>query len=289
MGDWRFSVLMNVTIRRFTPEDTGFAVAQTHREGWEATVACFHTHLAHDADGCFIAEVNGERAGMVTTTSYAGSGWIGNLIVAPSHRQRGLGERLMVEAMSYLSGNGLETIRLEADPPGVKLYRRLGFVEEFESLRFRLEPRPDSVSMQVDPLKCVDLPNLASFDEACFGDRRLRMVGLLFDRSVAGFRDSAADRIVGYACLVPVRSGLCLGPWLSSDVSVAERLLRSGLSVLKDGALVVGVPAVNGGAVTLLETYGGRRVPSSLRMVRGRSATAGRPEYVFGIGGGAIG
>jgi ribosomal protein S18 acetylase RimI-like enzyme len=119
-----------------TVDDVDFALAQTSREGWDTTSGVFDTLLAHDPDGCFLAEQRGEPVGMVTTTVFEKSAWIGNVIVPPEHRRRGIGEELTRHALTDLC---IRTVRLEADPPGVGIYRRLGFKDEFESLRFRHE------------------------------------------------------------------------------------------------------------------------------------------------------
>ena len=77
---------MRERIRSFTSDDIEFALAQTAREGWHATAEQFELALVHDSDGCFMAESAGAPVGMITTTCYAVSAWIGNLIVVPDYR-----------------------------------------------------------------------------------------------------------------------------------------------------------------------------------------------------------
>ena len=52
-------------IRPSTEADIPWALAQTDREGWDASREAFLVHLRHDPDGCFLAEANGRRIGMV--------------------------------------------------------------------------------------------------------------------------------------------------------------------------------------------------------------------------------
>ena len=59
---------MDLMIRQFCDWDIDFAVAQTIREGWDNTVSTFRVCLSHDPEGCFIAETDGQRVGMITTT-----------------------------------------------------------------------------------------------------------------------------------------------------------------------------------------------------------------------------
>ena len=91
-------------IRAFTAGDLGFAAEQTAREGWASGRRDFEVYLEHDPDGCFTAWKDGRPVGMVTTTRYPASGWIGNLIVIPEERSRGLGRALMDMPFRCLSG-----------------------------------------------------------------------------------------------------------------------------------------------------------------------------------------
>ena len=74
---------MSFALRSFSSDNIEFALEQTAREGWDSTKSHFRLCLAHDCAGCFIAETSGKRAGMVTTTRYARTGWIGNLSALP--------------------------------------------------------------------------------------------------------------------------------------------------------------------------------------------------------------
>jgi len=59
---------MSMMIRSFRADDIDFAVSQTSREGWDCTTAIFDICLAHDPEGCFIAEVDNRRVAMITVT-----------------------------------------------------------------------------------------------------------------------------------------------------------------------------------------------------------------------------
>ncbi len=181
---------MEVSIRSFERHDIEFALEQTHREGWDATADSFDTWIAHDLDGCFIAGSAGRRVGMVTTTRFQRTAWIGNVIVPPDFRKQGIGRRIMTHVMDHLANQSISTIRLEADPPGVNLYRSFGFVDEFESLRFETNaPRalPHEPRMLVETLQPDDLPTLLAFDADHFGDDRSRLLHLLLDGAKSAY------------------------------------------------------------------------------------------------------
>jgi ribosomal protein S18 acetylase RimI-like enzyme len=280
---------METSIRTFNKNDIGFALAQAAREGWDPTGELFEICLAHDPDGCFIAEADGWCVGMVTTTRYRHTAWIGNLIVPPEYRRRGIGTRLMKHAMVHLSSRGIATIRLEADPPGVELYRRVSFADEFESPRFQRVARPAATHATAARLTRADLPALLAFDADHFGDERDRLLKLLFTQARAAYWLPESRPTRGYAFVAPSHWGIRIGPWVAADRQAAETLLQSILGDWAGTTIALGVPAPNRDAVELLESYGFMRSPSCLRMICGERIAVGRPENIYAIANGAMG
>ena len=280
---------MEIDIRPFAERDIDFALAQTSRERWDTAAESFQTCLAHDPDGGFIAESAGKPVGMVTTMRYTRSAWVGNLIVVPEYRRRGIGHRLMSHALECLETQGIRTVRLEADPMGVGLYRLLGFEDQFESLRFRREPPHDVKKGSADRLVATDLPVLQTFDQGCFGDDRSRLLGLLFTQAAAVYGTRRHGALSGYAMVLPGATGVRLGPWCAADREAGDELLQTVLADYYDSIVVVGVPEVNRVAVGLLESHGFGRTPSSLRMIRGERAAESEPGKLLAIANGAMG
>ncbi|MBP1621192.1 MAG: GCN5-related N-acetyltransferase [Acidobacteria bacterium] len=267
-------------IRRLGAGDLDFAVAQSEREGWTTSRAWFEALLAHDGDGGFVAEVDGRRVGLATTTRYAQSGWIGNLIVLPAHRGGGLGSRLFERCLDRLRATGLATIRLEADPPGVNIYRRFGFADEFTSLRFRRAgPAPEG-ARGVVRLDAAALPAIARCDAIAFGDDRARFLGLLHGRAEAAFGVPAGDGVGGYALV---------GPLVADDPGIAERLLHACLAVADGRLVTIDIPGPNRAAVTLVRALGFEETAPSLRMILGVRHAGGDLERNVALATGATG
>lgn len=201
MSDTKAPPEIGLEVRALAPGDFGFCLAQSEREGWDTTVATLAMHRAHDPDGCFIGEVEGQPAGMVTTTRYHLTGWIGNLLVPPKRRGLGIGTLLMKRAIAHLERDGAATIRLEADPMGINIYRRLGFVDEFESPRFRREPRFAPEPAACAEMSEAELAELEAFDArrkgAHGGPNHGRHRALLRDRGPCGRRRGAVRARVG--------------------------------------------------------------------------------------------
>ena len=280
---------MSVLIRFFELSDIPFALEQTGREGWDATAGTFETLLAHDPGGCFIAMRDGEPAGMVTTTRYADSAWIGNVIVPPRFRKESIGTKLMQHAVRYLEDQQVRCIRLEADPLGVNIYRRLGFQDEYESPRFRNDQPLFRETQHSAPLTDRDLPAVFELDRRLFGDDRSRLLAFLFQQRMAAHRVPRAGRIAGYAFLQDSRHGYRLGPWIAESAEMARELLSIAGIGLPARPVIVAVPGVNRQGMQLLAAYGFRQTPSSLRMLRGANLARGLPDCVYGLAGGAVG
>lgn len=285
---------MNVNVRPFTDDDIAFGIEQTSREGWATHPDWFRLYLRYDPQGCLIAEIDGRPVGMVTSTRYVDAGWIGNLIVPPENRRCGIGYRLTSSALERLTAAGIRTVRLEADPPGIGIYRRLGFRDELESLRFRLEKAPASVGIgpadsAIEPLTEAVLPTVADFDRPRFGDDRARMLKLLLGIAEAGFLLRREGVVAGYLMVLQTRSGLQIGPWIAADAAAAQTLLDEALRHGGGRRMTVGLPVTNRAGRELLSRYGFTATPSSYRMVWGPTGGAGTPRDVFAITNGALG
>lgn len=86
-----------------------------------------------------LAEIGGEAVGGVglmfrpkmpsASDPTPTQGYIMNMYVAPAHRQRGVAEALLREAIALARARGVRSLALHAAPLGRGLYRRLGFRE----------------------------------------------------------------------------------------------------------------------------------------------------------------
>lgn len=277
-------------IRPMTNDDLEFAVAQTLREGWATGRHMFEIYLAHDPDGCFIAENIGNRVGMVTTTRYRRSAWIGNLIVVPEARSHGIGRILMRHGLDHLEKTGISTVRLDGDPPGIPLYRSLGFVDEWQSLRFKGISSNGAVPKSVTPIESAHLDAIGALDDACFGDCRQTLLHLQLQHALYSFVVKRAGAVMGYLFMESTNLGLRIGPWVARDSGDAQNLLAAARCAAGPGwMLTLGVPAPNTEALDLLSASGFEAIPSCRRMIRGPRAAEGRLNRIFAIAGGAVG
>src|SRR5688500_7104754 len=98
---------------------------------WNQVAADWELFLASSPGGCCVAmDDRGDVVGSVATIRYGDeSTWIAMVLVDPLHRGKGLGTRLLKEALTIIGEP--TTARLDATPAGRSVYVALGFCEEY--------------------------------------------------------------------------------------------------------------------------------------------------------------
>lgn len=133
-----------LVIREMRPADIGFAADCTAREGWASeTRVDFEGFYAHDSGGCLVAERQGKAIGIAVATSYGEFAFVGEIIVDPVERGRGIGRALLDRTVAYLRARGARSICLDGVVAAVPLYERAGFRKICRSLRFVRTPDRD--------------------------------------------------------------------------------------------------------------------------------------------------
>ena len=241
--------------------------------------------LTFSPEGLFIASVDGVNLGMVATVNYGEIAWIGNLVVLPESRGMGLGNALMVKAMEYLTGEGAKAVRLDGVPLAVPLYHRLGFKDEYPSLRYTGVATKNVVS-KTKPMEVEDLKTVGDFDESIFKGSRHDVINYTYGKNPEmAFTARDGDELVGYIMAKHGKSNVKVGPWLSKSPVVAEELLKSVMNQVVGADLWVGLPEANRDGVAILEKYGFTQITSSLRMCYGDCSKIEDVKKVYGLGG----
>ncbi|MBU0596123.1 GNAT family N-acetyltransferase [Candidatus Bipolaricaulota bacterium] len=106
--------------------------------------------IAHEIDGsCSVflgAEEDGTLVGAVLGTHDGRKGWINRLVVAPTHRKRGIGAALVAEVERRLAELGIEivTCLIETWNTGsMSFFEGLGFVEHGECVYYSKRKNPN--------------------------------------------------------------------------------------------------------------------------------------------------
>ena len=281
-----------VVIRTWKQADLVYITGSIQREGWGHAKRDVERCWSLEPNGCFVAESDGDLVGHVFSVLFGEIGWIGLLIVNPEKRGTGVGAALMEAAIHYLEDRGARTIKLEAVTEAAPLYRRLGFVDAFDSLRFRGIPQRNGKKPRkietVSVIDEADIDEIAEFDARCFGANRLSILKSLHsDFPQYCFYAKENQRTNGYIMARKTLNGLWLGPWVSTGSQVAELLFSKLLEAIEEDGkdMRLGFPAVNTNAIKLVEKYGFHLVGKSIHMIRGDRKNQGDLACIYGIGG----
>jgi len=270
-----------------TLDDLDFCLSLFSIAGWGNTEGDVRRMLAYEPGGCFVASIGGVDVGMVGSIGYGEVGYVGNLIVLPGHRGRGIGASLMTAAMDHLEGTGVRSIRLDSVERAIPLYRRLGFREERYSLRFTGVAKRRQTAL-ASPMAEDDIPGVVELDGRIFGLPRGRVLERVYtDFPGLCFVTREGDNVLGYIMAKEGDGIYRIGPWICEPgrPELARDLLLRLMDGLAGRRLWVGVLEGNPRAVEILRRSGFGSLPSSLRMCKGECTETGVAEGMFSVGG----
>ena len=193
--------------------------------------------------------------------------------------------------MDHLLNNGVETTKLEAVPAIAELYRKLGFIDEYDSLRFSGNtPKFFSTqSSNVKLLKGEMIEEIAKWDAEYFGADRIKVLTSIRDESPkCCFVSYTGSKCAGYIMCRRAGIGYIAGPWVCNPEKpqVADELLIKCMEAIgRSAKLYVGVPAVNREAVGILQELGFKQYSKSIRMRLGKELETECINGIFAIGG----
>jgi len=279
-----------MSIRTLTKKDLEFAYELNTTEQWNDREEDLSRMYHYEPKGCFVSEIGKRSIGHIFSVSYGKLGWIGLLIVKTEFRRRGLATQLMKKAIDYLLQCGVKTIKLEAVPQISGLYRKLGFVDEYDSLRFIRAASKSHPQKRGSPtlIKKAKISEIGELDKKYFGaDRTKVLASLLKENPQICFAAYSKTITTGYIMCRKAKNGHKIGPFVCNpeNTQTAEDMLQAVMNRLADTTLYVGVPAPNKKAVELLMKHGFVQYSKSIRMRLGPELKSERVQGVFGIGG----
>ena len=106
-----------------------------------AILSITNLRVLHYEEFCFAAEDSeGKIIGAVTGRAYYNEVHIGDLIVDPNHRRKGLGSRLVRTVEDYFKGKAYDVITLTTYGfQAPEFYQKLGYTTEF--IRSHKDPK----------------------------------------------------------------------------------------------------------------------------------------------------
>lgn len=251
------AALIMLCIRNMTEADIPLGMALTREEGWNQTEADWRRFLTLEPHGCFVAEHAGEPVGTTTTCVLGRVGWIAMVLVAQAHRGRGLGTALMERALEYLQRRGVRSLRLDATAAGRPLYERLGFVGEYQVVRWGGTPQMDSGESRAQVYGEDYLEPLAALDrEATGADRRRLLSRLAEEYPEAAWFTTDGGQLTAYLLARRGAVATQIGPSVAAVERDGRALLTVALAQHRGRPVLVDIPEDNEPASSVVRAAG---------------------------------
>ncbi len=251
-----------IALRQMTADDVPLGMRLKNQAGWNQTEADWRRFLELEPEGCFVAERNGQPAGTATTCVFDSVGWIAMVLVDETQRHRGIGSRLVERALAYLQRRGVRTVRLDATPLGRPIYRRLGFVEEYELTRLEgtvTAGGGDGANDEqvVEGVAASQMENLIALDRQVTGTDRRRLIERLARECDDAVGLSVSEgRLPGYVMLRQGSRATQIGPAGALTAEVGRALGNWALRQCAGRPVFIDVPCENGPAIQWAEAAG---------------------------------
>jgi ribosomal protein S18 acetylase RimI-like enzyme len=213
-------ITQDILLERMLPQHLDAAAVLSRLAGWPHRPEDWAFSLAI-SDG--IVALDGDTVvGTVLATPFGEDGGAVNLvIVAAAMRGRGLGRRLMQQALDRLGGR---CCYLTATEDGLPLYEKFGFVATGEIAQHQGLALPTEAPPEVSWAEPADLPACAALDRTAFGhDRAALMRRLEQEARFAVLKQAGAPR--GFAAIRPFGRGVVIGPVVAPDDAAAKALI----------------------------------------------------------------
>ena len=246
-------------IRRMREMDVNWALKLANAEGWSYSRTDMERLLALTRAGFLVIEKAAAPAGMASAVLYGKRGVIGNIVVEPRFRGKGLASSLVEACAAYLKKAGAEEIYLYSYEQRTKFYERFGFRAGDAVLTMKGRPKTAAEAQASISRIDDDMGPVASLDRELFGSDRSRLLRRLRDEApeLALLASGAGGQVEGYVFGRGARdNGYEIGPWMSAGQG-CEGLLDSLLSAIPVGSQAwVSVPEKRVQAVMALSERG---------------------------------
>ncbi len=247
-------------------------------KGWPDIVPVYINYLQRPF--CTPIKVIQEKqiAGVGTGISWGKTAWLAHIIVAPQHRNKGIGGFIVRQLLEFLENSGCETVSLIATEMGYPVYKKAGFLEQTEYVFFEREAplKIDYQSEKIIRLTIESSAELFALDKKVSGEDRS---ALLADEIHNCYLYREKGRNLGF-----YMPGLGEGLIFAEDKTAGIELMKFKYSFSTKGAL----PIENKEGIKFFKENGFIETKKARRMFLGKEF-AWRPEQIYSRIGGNLG
>jgi predicted GNAT family N-acyltransferase len=226
-------------------DDVSFAIHLTDTMGWDLVEEDFQLMMGLEPDGCFVAQADLERVGLATTIRFGRVGWLGNVIVKETHRNKGVGSMIVKHSLTYLTTHQVHTVGLYAYIDKVPFYQKLGF--QYDSDFVVMKGR--GCSLPVEPytrsITKHEHQTLTNMDSLCFGaSRRTLLAPILLNKDNVCYVAGENEELLGFIVAKVYDGVVEIGPLTCrrdhDDVAIA--LLKATINQLQGRVISIILP-----------------------------------------------
>lgn len=275
------NLLSSLVISKASLQEMDFFLSKAKEEGWNPGLCDALPFYSTDPNGFFIAKIDGEPVGCISTVAYNDSfGFLGFYIVIPKYRHQGIGIKLWNHGIAYL---GSRTIGLDGVVAQQKNYEKSHFKLYYKNIRYE-----GNVDISITPVNLADLHSvpmetLLAYDTPIFGILRNRFIQKWIDMPNArGLAKLDNGTLLGYGVIRRCHKGYKIGPLFADNLEIADEIFR-GLSDKANGDLIyLDVPEINPQALKLAKSYHLQQCFETARMYT-QPPSAQRLDKIFGV------
>ena len=280
--------MSTAAIRMMTEFDLSAALMLSTSVGWNQIAADWQRMLLLEPDGCFVAEQNGEIVGTTLCCTFGPVAWLAMVIVREDQRGCGLGRELVRTGLIYAQQQGVRTVRLDATRLGEAVYRKLGFVPQFELVR--MGGIVSSKAAAYFPVHQIVSATPAQFEEIILLDQagtrtdRGKLLLRLFSEWSPWLAISSAGQIDGFLASRQGRLSTQFGS-MSGTESAAMDLLNHALTNSCGQPVILDVPVQRHSLLELARNFGLTEQRTLLRMCYGDPVEESMQRFHLSYGG----
>jgi GNAT superfamily N-acetyltransferase len=253
---------------------------------WNQLLRDWEIFLALDPEGSRVCVDDDDHVvGTVTTLRYSNHfAWIGMVLVDPAHQRKGIGFKLLEQALEILKDE--ESVKLDATPAGRQVYVKLGFEDEYRLSRMWTASLNTQhlVTSTATALEDVDLERVALFDKTVFGADRMALLRCMLDGAPElAFKVGMGDELKGYCFGRPGYRFTQIGPVVALNADVAKALVSAALIQCGNKPVVLDVPYHDESWSAWIRLLGFSELRPFVRMYKGKNLWSGVPGNQYAI------
>ncbi|NMC37656.1 MAG: GNAT family N-acetyltransferase [Bacteroidales bacterium] len=264
------------------------ACALSAAEGWNQTETDWRFLFSGKQNVCLVAEEDGQIAGTATALVHPpGLAWIGMVLVDKQMRGKGIGRMLMSDIINRL--DHFQSLKLDATPAGLPLYRKLGFLDEYNLYRMTnpgfsgIPENSYGIAAKIDK---TNIGYVLQSDMKIFGsDRSMLLSYLLNNNPGNAFAVFNSGKTEAY---IFGRAGVkysYIGPACGSGSDTVKKIIARVLVSNSGKAMALDIPEDKNDMILWLESCGFQIQRSFTRMYLKSNKYSGEPEFQYLISG----